>query len=264
MLFAREGLPEEDDILICTVKKILHNSVFVSLDEYKNIEGMLHISEIAPGRIRNIRDYVKPNKKIVCKVLRIDPRYKSIDVSLRRVSLMARKKKLEDYKQELRAEKIISDIAKEKKIPQKDVYQKLAKPIIDKFGSLFNGFNDILNNNEKSLEDTEIKKPLIELIVKTVKEKTKAPEVQIEALVKLTNYESDGINKIKEILKKALQAANAKNYKLEFSYISAPNYRLRIKAKNYKDAESMLKETITNITNYSKETKTLLEWQKKS
>ena len=55
MFYKREGFPHEEEITLCTVKKILHNSVFASLDEYKDREGIIHISEIAPGRIRTIR-----------------------------------------------------------------------------------------------------------------------------------------------------------------------------------------------------------------
>jgi len=66
MFYKKQGFPEVDDIIICTIKKILPNCVFVILDEYENKEGLIHISEISPGRIRNIRDFVKEGKKIVC------------------------------------------------------------------------------------------------------------------------------------------------------------------------------------------------------
>ena len=63
--------PEEGEIVLCTVIKIMGTTVFVHLDDY-NREGVVSTSEVAPGRIRNIRDYVTINKKIVCKILRID------------------------------------------------------------------------------------------------------------------------------------------------------------------------------------------------
>lgn len=112
MFFKRESLPEEGDLVLCTVKKILFHSVFVSIDEYKELEGMVHISEVAPGRIRNLRDYIRENKQIVCKVLRIDRQKGHIDLSLRRVNPSARSKKLNEYKQEEKAEKILEQVAK--------------------------------------------------------------------------------------------------------------------------------------------------------
>ena len=46
MMFIKEGFPEEDDIVMCTVTAIHFHSVFVTLDEYKNRSGMIHISEM--------------------------------------------------------------------------------------------------------------------------------------------------------------------------------------------------------------------------
>ena len=104
MLYKREGLPEEDEIVMCTVTKIFPHSVFVNIDEL-NKTGVIHISEISPGRIRNIRDFVKQDKKIICKVLRINKERGHIDLSLRRVIDAQRRNKSDEIKQEQLAEK---------------------------------------------------------------------------------------------------------------------------------------------------------------
>ncbi len=62
MAKTKKTFPDEKEIVVCTVKKILRDSIFATLDAYEGKEGMIHISEIAPGRIRNIRDYVKEGK----------------------------------------------------------------------------------------------------------------------------------------------------------------------------------------------------------
>ena len=90
MFYKKKEIPKEGEIVLCTVKKISYHSVFLKLDEYNNLEGMMHISEIAPGRIRTIRDYVKEGKKVVCKILRVNKITKSIELSLRRVNKMQR------------------------------------------------------------------------------------------------------------------------------------------------------------------------------
>jgi translation initiation factor 2 subunit 1 len=69
MLYHKTGIPEDSELVLCTVNKVLPNSVFVTLDEY-GIDGLIHISEVSPGRIRNIRDFVKEGKKVVCKILK--------------------------------------------------------------------------------------------------------------------------------------------------------------------------------------------------
>jgi len=94
MLYHREGLPQEDEIVLCKVARIEFTSVFVELLEYKHT-GLVHISEIAPGRIRNIRDYVSVGRQIVCLILRVDSRTNNISLSLRRVNTHQRTEKLE-------------------------------------------------------------------------------------------------------------------------------------------------------------------------
>ena len=110
MLYKKKGLPEEGDIALCTVTAIKGHSVFARMDEYKDLVGMIHVSEVSPGRIRNIRDFVKEGKTIICKVLKTYPDRGHVDLSLRRVSEGLRRTKLQQVKQEQTAEKIINPI----------------------------------------------------------------------------------------------------------------------------------------------------------
>ena len=64
MLLKKHGFPEESEIVLCTVTKVQYDSVFVNLNEYGKL-GVIHISEISPGRIRNIRDFVKEGRIII-------------------------------------------------------------------------------------------------------------------------------------------------------------------------------------------------------
>ena len=56
---------QEDDIVLCTVKRIEKTIVFLDVQENSHtIEGTMIFSEVSAGRIRNIRDYIVPNKKL--------------------------------------------------------------------------------------------------------------------------------------------------------------------------------------------------------
>ena len=46
---------EEGQLVLCTVTKIVGTIVFVRIED-TNFEGTITFPEIAPGRIRNIRD----------------------------------------------------------------------------------------------------------------------------------------------------------------------------------------------------------------
>src|SRR3972149_4002642 len=121
MFYKRTGLPEEGDIVMCTVTKVQYSSVFAEIDDY-SISGMIHISEIAAGRIRNIRDYVKEGKKIVCKVLRVYQDKGHVDLSLRRVNEAQQRNKVNDIKQEQKAESLILQIAKQNNMTGEKLY----------------------------------------------------------------------------------------------------------------------------------------------
>src|SRR3989344_2343925 len=97
---------EEGEIVICTVDRIVGTVVFVKIDG--NGEGGIILSEIAAGRIRNLRDYVVPQKRIVCKVLRVSG--DRVDLSLRRVTQKERKEIVERDKQEKSYKSILKSI----------------------------------------------------------------------------------------------------------------------------------------------------------
>ena len=63
--------PEIGDFVIATIQKITDYGAYVMLDEYEK-QGLLHVSEVSSGWVRNIRDFVREGQKTVLKVLRVD------------------------------------------------------------------------------------------------------------------------------------------------------------------------------------------------
>jgi len=45
MFYRKEGYPEENELVLCTVTSVQYNSVFCMLDQYSK-SGMIHISEV--------------------------------------------------------------------------------------------------------------------------------------------------------------------------------------------------------------------------
>ena len=240
MLYKKTRSLEEGEVVICTVKKILPHAVFVDLDEYEQ-EAMIHISEIAPGRIRNLRDYVKEGKKIICRVLSLDKAKGYVDLSLRRVTQAQKISKNNYYKQEQKSEKILEDVAKLLKTDLKTIYEKAGDKIIEKYDGLMSCFNEIVNNN-LDLKKLGIESKLADKITELVKDKIKPPEVTISGVLKIESDASNGIEIIKNALKQVKQDENIK-----VTYLSAPNYRIIVKSKDYKTAESIIKNISNNV-----------------
>src|SRR3989304_1612339 len=237
----RSGWPEESDLVVCTVKKVTDFGAFVELDEYAKKEGLIHISEVASGWVKYIRDHVREGQKIVCKVLYVDTAKHHIDLSLKDVNEHQRREKIQEWKNEQKAEKWIQYVAKTTKTEQEKL-NKLIELIYEKFGSVYSAFEKSRANGISTLTDLGISKEFAEAIKKVAEENLKKPQVEIAGYVDLTSSLPDGIEHIKKSLK-AAGDVKEENIKIDISYTGAPRYRIHVIAPDYKKAESILKKS---------------------
>ena len=236
MLYKRKGLPEVDEIVLCKVTKIFPNSVFVDLLEF-NDSGMVHISEVSPGRIRNLRDYVSVGRQIVCKVLKIDRDRGHIDLSLRRVNTHQRREKLDEIKQELKAESLVQNLSKKLNLPKVKLYQQITEKIFKEYSHLYLCFWDVVSG-EVNLEKMGLEKKLAQELQQAILDKFKPEKIFIQGTIHLKTYASNGLEKIKESLKSIEDISKT----ISVSYLGAGKYKLIIEDTDYGPAEETLEE----------------------
>lgn len=255
MLLKKEGFPEEDELVLCTVTAVQFHSVFVKLDEYDK-SGLIHISEIAPGRIRNIRDYVVEGKKVVCKVLRVNLEKGHIDLSLRRVNEAQKRKKLNQIKQEQLSERIIEFVAKQNKLGLEKVYDAVADKLLEKYPTLFEAFEQVATGNLDlaSVIDEKLAGQLTEVIMQRIK----PPEVEVGGDVILRSYAPNGIELVKEALESAAGAKEGPVIK----YTGTGVYSIWVKSEDYKTGEKILKHAVDNIQKFAKKNKIDFEFKR--
>jgi translation initiation factor 2 alpha subunit (eIF-2alpha) len=222
---------EVGDIVLCTVDRIVGTTVFVKIDGNSS-EGSIVLSEVAPGRIRNLRDYVVPKKKIVCKVLRISESG-NVDLSLRRVSQKEKKEVVERSSQEKsylsilksilgeEAEKVIAEISGKEDLPQ---FLEEAKANSENLEKIVGK-----DNSKRILE-----------VLNTQKKK----KAIIKKEIHLTTAKPDGIILIKKILE-VFKGVNVK-------YISAGRYSFEMESEDIKTADKKIKEMISLAEKESK------------
>jgi len=230
--------PEPGEIIIGTVENIFKQGAFVTLDEYNNKRGMLHISEISLKWVRNIRSYVREGQKTVVQILRVNPERGHIDLSLRRVSEGQRREKLQEVKQKQRADKLLEIFAKSEKVPESEVMSSIGKNLINRYESIYEGLEAIAIENEK-IDDFDIDKKWRDDLLKLINENIKVPYVEVTGYVKLKSYEPDGIDKIREALK--IIGSYETESTINVLYDSPPIYRINIRSSDYKTAEKDLK-----------------------
>ena len=238
-----QELPEVGEIVIATIKKTGDHGAYVSLDEYDDIQGFLHISEIAPGWVRKVTKYVKEGDKKVLLVKKIQANRAEIDLSLKQISKEQRKKKLLDVKRFEKEQGILKNIQDKVKLSSEEV-DDLEEKLLSKYKSVYDAVIDIGTNTINVIDDLEIS----EKIKKTIDElskKIKLPTVEIRGILEMTNNKSDGIEIIRKILLDAIK--ESQNQKIKILYLGAPKYRLSIVAQDFKTAEKTLKPILEKI-----------------
>lgn len=240
MLYKKNGMPEEGEIVLCAITKIHYNSVFANLNEYENKQGMIHISEISPGRIRNIRDFVEEGKIVICKVLSIDKERGHIDLSLRRVNESQKRIKSNQIKQEQLAEKILEIAATELKVELRGIYDEIIKNISKNYDYLYPFFEKVSLGEEK-LGDYNLKPEVVKALMTIIEQRIKPPIIEIKGDMKLQSYEKEGVEDIKKAL---IEAQKLGGEKTNIRYLGSGTYHITITDETYKAAEETLKKVI--------------------
>lgn len=231
---------KEGDVVLCAVEKIVGTTVFVKIEG--NGQGSIVVSEIAPGRIRNLRDYVVPNKKIVCKILRVGRDY--VTLSLRRVVENERKEVLDRYEKEKSALSILRSILKDK-----------AEETAEKIKKESNSLNEFFQNCKESPDRLKayLTAEQAERVCKILSEK-KEKKVEIRKEFTLKSNHPDGIKRIKRILDAgASNGAGNERGNESIKYIAANRFVLSATAKNFKEANTKISSIINEIEKRAKQ-----------
>jgi translation initiation factor 2 subunit 1 len=241
----REGWPETGDLVVCTVTQVVDFGAFVALDEYAGKQGLIHISEVASGWIKYIRDHVREGQKIVCKVLNVDRSRHHIDLSLKDVNEHQRREKIQEWKADQKAWKWLQ-MAYE---GRPDDLKRVSDALMEAYNSLYLAFEETAITGAEALADASLPEDDVNIIEKLAKENVKIPSVEISGYVDLTSPAPDGIEVIKKALKQARKVKD-KDVMLTITYVGAPRYRIHVKAPDYKQAESVLKKSAQSIVKH--------------
>ena len=169
--------PEVDELVITTVTGINPNSALVTLDEYKSRTGMIHVSEIANTWVRDIRQFVSLGQKLVLKVVALDRDRGYINLSLKRVKPTAKREKINEYKNEKRANSLLNFVQKELGATPEE-RNKLEQFLLEKLGLLYSAFEIASVEGSKALIDEGIDKKWAEKIEEIAKKNLKKKEVE--------------------------------------------------------------------------------------
>ena len=235
-----QRLPEEGEIIIATVRQVTGHGAYVTLDEYNNMTGFLHISEIATGWIRNIDRYVRPKQKAVLKVIRVNKVRGEVDTSLKQVSGEERKSKLIEVKKNDKAATFLDFIRSKLKLTDQQV-QEIEDRVLQKNDYVYDAFEAVSRKGLDAIQGIDVS-PEVKKAIEEASKRIPLPIVEISGIMEITSKKSDGIEIIKNTLANA--EGNKGGASSTIRYIGAPRYRIVVSAENFKVAEKLMDNTV--------------------
>ena len=241
------GWPEDGELVVGEVDEIEDFGVFIDMLEYEDKRGLVHVSEVASGWIKNVRDHVNVGQVVVCKVLDVDESSQQIDLSIKDVNDHQRSDKIQDWKNEQKADKWMElafgeDVSDEQ-------FSAVANELIAEYGSMYAGFEQAAIHGPEALDGLDLSEEEVEQVVNTARENVSVPYVTVSGYVDLQSPSGTGV----EDIRAALEAAEGNGevpdeIDLEVTYVGSPEYRIRVQAPNYKTAESELEASAARAT----------------
>ena len=233
---SNQQYPRVGETVVCVVTKVLDYGAFVELVEYGNTKGFIHISHVASGWIKNIRNFVREGQVRAAKVVSINTEKNQIDLSLTKVFQQEEKARIEEWKQLKRNKKFIEILAQENKQGFERVWEEVAEPLISEFGSLQDALYAIALQKEGAMKivPKNWRQALLKLVEKniTVQEKT------VSGTISLSSMEPNGVEIIRSALEKA--ASPSTGVTVSVTYSGSGKFLVKVSSFYFKESERVL------------------------
>jgi ribosomal protein S1 len=111
-----------NDSITAPISRISKFGAFMDLEG--GIQGLIHLSEISHGVVKDIREYVKIGEEVTAKIINFEPNKKRIGLSLKALQEAPKNAPKKEDTKEGEEDKIDAEVAKTKKAPAKKTEAK--------------------------------------------------------------------------------------------------------------------------------------------
>ncbi|MFB6116522.1 MAG: S1 RNA-binding domain-containing protein [Candidatus Nanosalina sp.] len=228
--------PDEGDFVVVTLTDVDKNSAYADLEEYEDIQGLIHISEVSRSWVQDIRKELDEGEKTVAQV--IDTEGDTPTLSLKRVNDKKKRDTMQRWKKEQKAEKFIEDLADKLGQDKEDVYEDIAFEMQKEFGTSFHGFEIAEAEEDRLLEmfDEEV----VEKIQKVSRENIDLRQEKLEGKIEMSFPQGDGLERIKDALSEVEEG-------VEIKYISAPEYSITAWGRTQELAKKRIDSVVRTV-----------------
>jgi len=241
----KKEYPDEGEFVVGTVTKVQNYGAFVTLDEYQDREGFVHIAEIASGWVKRIRNHIKEKQKVVCKVMSVDPSKGHVDLSLKRVNEHQKREKIKEWKNNKKAARLFEMLADHLNKTIDECWDEFGSDLVQQYGSLYAAFEEAAYDPE-TLSNEGFSGEWVDGLNQIAHDNIAIQFVDIKGYLDIKSWDANGI----ECIKEALQYGEESEYDdvdIQVHYIGAPHYSITVQAPDYKIAEEELKKAVDRI-----------------
>lgn len=232
--------PEEGELVVGTVREVQNFGAFVTLEEYPGKEGFCHIREVAPGWVKRIRDYVREQQRVVCKVQGVDTKKGHVDLSIKAVNDHQKREAIQAWKNEQKADKFLEMLAEREKTTVPKLMDTFGRRLVEVFGTMYQAFQEAAEYGAAAFEQEGLSGPWVAPFVAFAQENIQASFVDIAGYVDVQSPAADGVKHVSKALK-AAEKSEFEDVTIEVAYMGAPHYRVTVRAPDFKIAEDQLK-----------------------
>ncbi|AAL64624.1 translation initiation factor IF-2 subunit alpha [Pyrobaculum aerophilum] len=242
MRLVKKEFPDVGELVIGTVKKIAEHGAYVYLDEY-DLEAFAPTQEIVQSWFHSIRDYVKEGNKTVFKVISVNPKMRVVEVSLKRVRVDEKEKKLLLYRHRVRVLKLLEIAMKKLNRPAEEAL-KVMWYLEEQFGDPFKVFEEVVKTGPHVLDDLQLDAKLKEIIIELARQQVELPPTKISGIIKIVSVEGDGVEKIKAALIELEKTLREKfpQISTKIYVVGPPRYRIDLTGQQPKQVEAAFSE----------------------
>ena len=83
--------PQEGELIVGTVYKVLNYGAFAKLEEYSGKEAFIHISEVSKDFLKNISDKYKVGDEIEAEIIEINDDKEKVKLSIKKIEISKQK-----------------------------------------------------------------------------------------------------------------------------------------------------------------------------
>lgn len=237
--------PREGEVVVGVVTSITDIGAFVLLPEYSNREALVLLGELSRKRSRSVNTLTRSGRTEYLQVLRVDKEKGCIDLSKSKVTPEEARECEARFSGAKQIHAILYNVARNRPEPLLFLYETFVWP-------LYRTGRHALTMFRAAVDDPSIITSLgplepSEALLKEIRLRLVRPPSKIRAVFAIHCFAKEGIDSIKDALKRGLEFAKDEKKEVEILLVTHPLFSITTKASSEAEGISFIQRAIEVI-----------------